>query len=205
MSKKAIEVKVQKRKPAAQEIESAQALQEAFEVRDEALRVQKVDEIGKLLWFHAEASEDAKCQRIVRAVELYESLEPADGAEGMLAMQMVGAHDSALECLKRAAISNQTFAGRDTTLKHAQKLMALYVQQLAALDKRRGKGQQKVTVEYVNVEAGGQAIVGNVEAGAAKQVRKPRKPRAIAQKDMLDLDADPIPESVPESVRKDKD
>jgi len=205
VSKKAIEVKVQKRKPAAQEIESAQALQEAFEVRDEALRVQKVDEIGKLLWFHAEASEDAKCQRIVRAVELYESLEPADGAEGMLAMQMVGAHDSALECLKRAAISNQTFAGRDTTLKHAQKLMALYVQQLAALDKRRGKGQQKVTVEYVNVEAGGQAIVGNVEAGAAKQVRKPRKPRAIAQKDMLDLDADPIPESVPESVRKDKD
>ena len=201
MSKKPIEVKVKKHKSAAHEIAPAAALQEAFEVSDDALRVQKVNEIGKLLWFHAEASEDAKRQRIVRAVELYESLEPADGAEGMLAMQMVGAHDAALECLKRAAISNQSFAGRDTALKHAQKLMALYVQQLAALDKRRGKGQQKVTVEYVNVEAGGQAIVGNVEAGAAKQVRKPRKPRAIAQKDMLDLDADPIPES----VRKDKD
>lgn len=44
--------------------------------------------------------------------------------------------------------------------------MSLYTQQLAALDKRRGKGQQKMTVEYDNVEAGGQAIVGNVNTDA---------------------------------------
>lgn len=49
-------------------------------------------------------------------------------------------------------IENQGMASRDQNLKHAQKLMALYAQQLAALDKHRGKGQQKVTVEYVNVE-----------------------------------------------------
>ena len=48
-------------------------------------------------------------------------------------------------------------------LNHAQKLMALHTKQLAALDKHRGKGQQKVTVEHVNVAAGGQAIVGNVD------------------------------------------
>jgi hypothetical protein len=52
-------------------------------------------------------------------------------------------------------------------LLNAQKLMALYVKQVAALDKHRGKGQQKVTVEHVHVGAGGQAIVGTVEAGAA--------------------------------------
>ena len=43
--------------------------------------------------------------------------------------------------------------------------MALYTQQVAALNKHRGKGQQKVTVEHVNVHAGGQAVVGNVEMG----------------------------------------
>ena len=32
-----------------------------------------------------------------------------------------------------------------------------------ALDKHRGKGQQKVTVEHVYVHAGGQAVVGMVE------------------------------------------
>ncbi len=43
--------------------------------------------------------------------------------------------------------------------------MALYAKQLETLNKHRGKGQQKVTVEHVNVEPDGQAIVGNVEAG----------------------------------------
>ena len=34
---------------------------------------------------------------------------------------------------------------------------------MKALNKHRGKGDQKVTVEHVNVEAGGQAIVGSIE------------------------------------------
>jgi len=37
------------------------------------------------------------------------------------------------------------------------------VKQLAALDKHRGRNPQKVVVEHVHVEAGGQAIVGHVE------------------------------------------
>lgn len=77
----------------------------------------------------------------------------------MLAVQMVGTNDAALEGLRRAALTNQTFEGRD---------MALYAKQLATLDTRRGKGQQKVTVEHVNVEPGGQAILGNVETVKAE-------------------------------------
>jgi hypothetical protein len=34
---------------------------------------------------------------------------------------------------------------------------------LEALNRHRGKGQQKVTVEHVHVHAGGQAVVGTVE------------------------------------------
>ena len=33
---------------------------------------------------------------------------------------------------------------------------------LEALNKHRGKGQQKVTVEHVHVHQGGQAIVGRI-------------------------------------------
>jgi len=36
---------------------------------------------------------------------------------------------------------------------------------LEALNKHRGKGQQKVTVEHVHVHQGGQAIVGHVAQG----------------------------------------
>jgi hypothetical protein len=35
---------------------------------------------------------------------------------------------------------------------------------IEALNRHRGKGQQKVTVEHVHVHAGGQAVVGMVDA-----------------------------------------
>lgn len=139
----------------------------------------RLNDVTKLLWFHRDASEAQINTQVTRAIELYESLDPADGAEGMLATQMVGTHFAALECLRRANVPEQTFAGRDMALKHAQKLMALYTQQLAALNKHRGKGQQKVTVEHVHVEAGGQAIVGNVEA--APRPRKVSSPPALTE------------------------
>jgi len=44
---------------------------------------------------------------------------------------------------------------------------------LEALQRYRGKGQQKVTVEHVHVNAGGQAIVGTVHPLAAKKSEEP--------------------------------
>ena len=42
------------------------------------------------------------------------------------------------------------------------------------LNRHRGKGQQKVTVEHVHVHEGGQAIVGNVESRGDGSHRKRR-------------------------------
>ena len=139
-----------------------------IDVRDVAVETEKLNEIANLVRFTEGLDEDTRNARIARAIELYESVKPQSGLEGMLAAQMVGTHFAALECLRRSMIEQQSFEGREMNLKHAQKLMDLYQRQLAALDKHRGKGQQKVTVEHVHVEAGGQAIVGNVEAGGAK-------------------------------------
>lgn len=136
-----------------------------LDVNEVDLETQKMNEIAQLVRLPDGPSKAAQNARLARALDLYESLAPTDGLEGMLAAQMVGTHHAALECLRMAAVPGQTFAGRDMNLKHAQKLMALYTQQMAALNKHRGKGQQKVTVEHVNVHAGGQAVVGNVEMG----------------------------------------
>jgi hypothetical protein len=43
---------------------------------------------------------------------------------------------------------------------------------LEALNRYRGKGQQKVTVEHVTVNAGGQAIVGTVQAAGRGESRE---------------------------------
>jgi hypothetical protein len=139
------------------------AVRSVIEADDCAVEFRKLNEIADLLWLPKGLAKAERNIRIVRALELYEDLKPVGSAEGMLAAQMVGTHSAALECLRRAVVEGQTFEGRDMALKHAQKLMALYTQQLAALDKHRGKGQQKVTVEHVHVQAGGQAIVGNVD------------------------------------------
>lgn len=143
------------------------------EVDDIIVETRKLNEISELLWLPDSLNTEEQNARIVRAVELYDSLKPADGAEGMLAVQMVGTHTAALECLRRAAVDGQTFAGRDMALKHAQKLMVLYAKQLETLNKHRGKGQQRVTVEHVNVAPGGQAIVGNVNTGDRQADSKP--------------------------------
>jgi hypothetical protein len=62
-------------------------------------------------------------------------------------------------------IPEQTFEGRRENLNQANKLSRTYSTLLEALNKHRGKGAQKVTVEHVHVHEGGQAIVGNVTPG----------------------------------------
>ena len=167
----------------------------------DGLRDQRLRELVSVLIERPDDSKKSTTAKIARAVELYEDLKPADGLEGMLAIQMVGTHHAALECLRRAALPEQTFAGRDMNLKHATKLMAPYNQQVAALDKHRGKGQQKVTVEHVYVAPGGQAIVGNVEAGS-RALSSMSDAAAIAHQAEVPLDVSA--EKVPNRRRKPK-
>jgi hypothetical protein len=60
-------------------------------------------------------------------------------------------------------LPNQDFVFRRENLNQAGKLSRTFATLLEALNRHRGKGQQKVTVEHVHVYQGGQAIVGNVE------------------------------------------
>jgi hypothetical protein len=114
------------------------------------------------------ASEKTKDDRLTSSFAALAGLAPRDEAEGMLAVQMVATHSAAMDCLRRARVSGQTFEARELNLKHAEKLMNIYTRQIEALDKRRGRGQQKITVEHVTVQAGGQAIVGSTVAGASR-------------------------------------
>jgi hypothetical protein len=76
-------------------------------------------------------------------------------------------------------ISEQSFEGRDANLRHAERLLATYARQLEVLDGHRGKGQQQVTVKYVNVESGGQAVVGNVQSSSPSQSSRDQEPPAL--------------------------
>ena len=73
---------------------------------------------------------------------------------GMIATQLMGAHNAAMERYRRAMIGEQTLEGRRENLNQANRLSRPYATPLEALNRHCGKGQQKVTVEHVHVHQG---------------------------------------------------
>jgi hypothetical protein len=84
-----------------------------------------------------------------------------DEIEGMLATQMVATHVAAMRALRQLK-GSETITQQDSNGNLAIKLLRTFTMQVEALQRYRGKGQQRVTVEHVHVNAGGQAIVGTV-------------------------------------------
>jgi hypothetical protein len=99
------------------------------------------------------------------AMAILQGIAPRDEIEGLLAIQMIGVHNLAMQTIKRAMITDQTFEGRQANVNHTTKMLRTYIAQMEALKKYRSGGQQKVTVEHVHVNEGGQAIVGSVNRG----------------------------------------
>jgi hypothetical protein len=95
-----------------------------------------------------------------RITAVRSQMSPKDELEAMIAAQLLAAHNATMECYRRAMIAEQTFEGRRENLSQANKLSRTYAALVEALNRHRGKGQQKVTVEHVHVHAGGQAVVG---------------------------------------------
>ncbi|RYH06102.1 hypothetical protein EU800_25000 [Tropicimonas sp. IMCC6043] len=130
-------------------------------------------------------------------------IAPRDELEGMMAAQLLAAHNAAMECYRRAMIGEQTFEGRKENLNQANKLSRTWATLLDALNKHRGKGQQKVTVEHVHVHAGGQAVVGTVErpgGGDHSKIEEQPHAKQIAHAPEPPLwGEDPVREPVPVS------
>ena len=66
-------------------------------------------------------------------------------------------------------------------MNQANKLSRTCAALTEALDRHRGKGQQRITVEHVNVHAGGQAIVGAVTAGGESSQKSEQQTHATRE------------------------
>jgi len=89
-------------------------------------------------------------------------IKPQDELEGMLVAQMLGTHNLGMMFLEKATNKDQSPEDINLNITWASKLLRLYTAQVEALSKYRNRGQQKVTVEHIHVNAGGQAVVGIV-------------------------------------------
>ncbi len=95
---------------------------------------------------------------------LARAVKPRDEVEAMLGVQMAAIHVATMNqahLLSRAG----THERRTDHEKAMNRLARTFATQLEALKRYRSKGEQRVYVERVNVNEGGQAIVGSVERG----------------------------------------
>jgi len=122
-----------------------------------------VNQVAYALWREPCDADEQK--RLIQAtLAAMIGMKPRDELEGMLIAQLIASYSAAMECYRRAMLGEQTFEARRENLTQANKLSRTYAALTEALDRHRGKGQQRITVEHVNVHAGGQAIVGAVTA-----------------------------------------
>jgi hypothetical protein len=106
---------------------------------------------------------DDSCEQLVKAQAAISEMSPQNATEAMLAAQMIATHDTAMCFLARATAPDQCVELIDRNVLRATRLMRLFGEQLEATQRLKGKtGQQRVTVEHVHVNAGGQAVVGAV-------------------------------------------
>ncbi len=137
---------------------------------DEDFRTLIPNQLLNTFWLGNDTSDDRISQIVGTCMASLEGIAPTDEIEGMFAAQIIACHQAAMECMRRAMLPDTTSDLRSYNLTQANRLMRSYATLIGALDKHRGKGQQKVIVEHVHVHEGGQAIVGNIEqTGGSKE------------------------------------
>jgi hypothetical protein len=98
------------------------------------------------------------------AVSMVSGIRPRDQLEATLAVQMAAIHMATMSAAANMS-GAKTNEVREMYEKAMNRLARTFVAQVEGLKRYRSKGEQRVIVERVTVEKGGQAIVGNVAHG----------------------------------------
>ena len=109
---------------------------------------------------------DEKNQKIeayTKAINLFAASLGANGVlQNMLVTQLLGIYELQQKILPYANRSVHSPECSQYFINSLTKLSNVFIQQLNTLQKLQGNSHQKVTVEHLHVNAGGQAIVGQV-------------------------------------------
>lgn len=104
------------------------------------------------------------------ALAIAAEIQPQDAVEGMLVTQMIAAHNLAMKKTSAAIMGeSSSLKQAEHASKVAMQAMRVFTAQVEALARWRSKGQQKIIVQHVQVNQGGQAVIGDVNnAGGNK-------------------------------------
>ena len=117
-----------------------------------------LDQIGNVVSIGPKLDQGA----INFALAFIDGIKPKDQLETMLAVQMAAIHTATITFARRLA-HVENISQQDSAERTLNKLTRTFTTQMDALKRYRSTGEQKVTVQHVTVNDGGQAIVGTVE------------------------------------------
>jgi hypothetical protein len=110
----------------------------------------------------------SQASHIISAWQCLLELKPKGAMESMLALQLIRAHVEAMSALDRAGNSTTTEAS-ELYGNRATRFMRLSAHLAETLARLQGKiSHQRIIVEKVDVNSGGQAIVGHVTGGGGE-------------------------------------
>jgi hypothetical protein len=134
-------------------------------------------------------------------LSMVRGIEPRDQLEAMLALQMSAIHNATMTFARRLALV-ETIPQQDSAERALNKLARTFTTQIEALKRYRSTGEQKVTVQHVTVNDGGQAVIGDITAreGNKKNEELPHaKQIANAPSQTLSCPLEAVGETVPSS------
>ena len=137
------------------------ALLESLGTCDDDFALGLINQIGSAVSKGPETDEQA----FKLALATMRGIQPRDEAEAMLAAQMAAIHKMTMTFARRLNHS-ENIQQQESASNALNKFARTYVAQLTALKTYRTGGEQRVTVQHVNVNQGGQAIVGEVHHGS---------------------------------------
>ena len=114
---------------------------------------------------------------VATGIDAAESIGAQNSLEKMLAHQLAVAHEASMRLMDRAlcydsggrAMKEGDSVEACRLANAAARLLTVYQSGLLTLQKLRTGGSQTVTVQHVNVQPGGQAVIGNVGGGGGER------------------------------------
>jgi hypothetical protein len=121
-------------------------------------------------------------------------INSTDPTEGMLAAQIIAAHEASMRLRQLAWHPEQSLEAMTKFLELAEKAARTVGVLTERLDQHRGRGQQQITVKHVTVNADQALVADNITTGTSSQSSPARTPGNLlttgGQKAMEILDGD---------------
>lgn len=102
------------------------------------------------------------------ALDVADTIQADNSIEKMLAHQMAAIHDAGMRTMQRANVT-QDIALAARLLNSASRCFDTFQRAALAVERLRGKQEQRILVQHVNVGQGGQAVIGNIQTGVGDQ------------------------------------